>query len=72
MTKEGWREVILNATRKNDTGDSSALELLAQLLYEQDEAKNSLREKGYGCTGMPWAETVDEVPSVGIIDGTTI
>jgi len=35
--------------------------LMAKLLYEQDAAKQALRELGYGCTGMPWADVVEEI-----------
>jgi hypothetical protein len=57
MTLQGWRELV---SRIPD--DPVQAELVAQLLYEQDSAKNDLRKKGYGCTGMPWRETVAEVP----------
>lgn len=57
MTAEGWRELVELAAR-----DERTLELLAQLLEEQDLAKQVLRDKGYGCTGMGWLETVDTVP----------
>lgn len=44
--------------------DNRTLDLLAQLLTEQDAAKNELREKGYGVTGTPWPDVVREVPRV--------
>lgn len=56
MTAEGWRELVLDAVRRNDHGDSSQLGLLGRLLAEQDEAKQVLRDLGYGCIGMPWAD----------------
>jgi hypothetical protein len=57
MTAEGWRELVLDAA-----GDPTSLDLLARLLEEQDRAKQILRDKGYGCTGMGWLQTVDLVP----------
>lgn len=57
MTREGWKEAILKASREDQMMD-----LLSQLLEEQDSAKNALREKGYGVTGSPWPEVVAEIP----------
>jgi hypothetical protein len=56
MTLQGWREAVQGASR-----DTTLAELMAQLLFEQDAAKNRLRELGYGCIGMPWAKVVEEV-----------
>lgn len=61
MTRDGWRDIVLSAVHSHDHGDSSQLELLASLLEEQDAAKQALRDKGYGCIGMGWTNTVDEV-----------
>jgi len=61
MTREGWRHLVLDAVRQYQAGDATGLELLTDLLTEQDEAKQRLRAKGYGCTGMGWIETVNEV-----------
>ncbi len=57
MTLDGWRGCIRHAAN-----DPVQLELLALLLYEQDAAKQVLRDKGYGCTGMGWLRTVNEIP----------
>lgn len=62
MTREGWRELILDVFATYSAGDPGALELLTDLLAEQDEAKQRLRVKGYGCIGMPWLRTIEEVP----------
>jgi hypothetical protein len=59
MTKEGWRELVVMAAL-----DPERLELLAQLLAEQDAAKNRLRELGFGCVGMPWSDVVEEIARV--------
>jgi hypothetical protein len=61
MTRDGWRELVLNTMEKYMNGNAYALELLADLLAEQDAAKAELQRKGYGCTGTPWREMVDEV-----------
>lgn len=64
MTQEGWRQLAINAVRKIDDGDDTSIELLSQLLEEQDAAKQALRDKGYGCTGMGILETIEaQVPS---------
>jgi hypothetical protein len=60
-TLDGWKQIALKAVHDHDAGDDEMLDLLAQLLSEQDAAKQALRDKGYGCIGMPWAETVAEV-----------
>ena len=57
MTEQGWRESVIRAA-----SDPEMLNLLSALLYEQDAAKQRLREKGYGVTGTPWREVVEEVP----------
>lgn len=58
MTLEGWEKAVEKAKTDEETA-----RLIARLLYEQDQAKQDLRAKGYGCTGMPWRELVAEVPS---------
>jgi hypothetical protein len=62
MTAEGWRSLVFQAIDRHDRhGDPEPLNLLVQLLVEQDQAKQALREIGFGCTGMPWAEVVREI-----------
>lgn len=61
MTQDGWRAAIIKAVRDADAGDRTFLDLMASLLTEQDQAKNRLRELGYGCTGTPWPRVIDEV-----------
>jgi hypothetical protein len=58
MTLDGWRACVRKAA-----DDPMQLELLAKLLFEQDWAKQILRDKGYGCTGMGWVDTVNEIPT---------
>lgn len=45
--------------------DGETLAMIAQALFEAQEAKNLLRGKGYGVTGMGIVETVAEVPDRG-------
>jgi hypothetical protein len=56
MTLDGWKRVVLHAT-----DDLDSIDLLAKLLYEQDQAKESLRRLGYGVTGTPWPDVIAEV-----------
>lgn len=62
MTRDGWRVLVLMAVDKNAADDPSALDLLVELLHEQDAAKQALRDKGYGWTGLGWAGTVQLIP----------
>ena len=62
MMAQGWRDAVINAVRDHDRGDEYFLELLVKVLVQQDEAKQMLRDKGYGCTGMDLVRTVKEVP----------
>lgn len=61
MTAEGWRDAIVQAVDASRCGEHHALTLLVQILVEQDEAKQALRQVGFGCTGMPWAEVVRDI-----------
>ena len=64
MTQDGWKRLAVNAVHTMDNGDNTSIDLLAALLEEQDKAKQVLREKGYGWTGMGILETVEtQVPS---------
>ena len=58
MTKDGWRELVLRAAH-----DPHLLRILAQLLHEQDVAKELLHRKGYGVSGTPWLDIVAAIPS---------
>lgn len=61
MTLGGWRELALNAFRKYEAGDSELLDLMAGVLEQQDRAKQILRDKGYGWTGLDIIETANIV-----------
>lgn len=56
MTEQGWREAIQKAF-----GDPELETLIGKLLTEQDAAKNTLREAGFGCIGSPWLNVVKEI-----------
>lgn len=61
MTREGWKRVVESAVQNADKGDVSSLDLLVTLLTEQDQAKEEIRRLGFGVTGMPWLDMVDEI-----------
>jgi hypothetical protein len=56
MTRDGWRELVRSAHH-----NAPLLELLAELLAEQDAAKERLRRLGFGVCGMPWSDVIEEV-----------
>jgi hypothetical protein len=60
MTKFGWKEAVLAAVHRAECNDFRLLDLLAELLEEQDMAKDKLSNR-YGWTGIPWPRLVDEV-----------
>ncbi len=67
MNQEGWFELIRDANwRYEDSADRSQLDLLAQLLAEQDAAKERLRVMRFGCIGTPWPEVVQQVVDRGM------
>lgn len=64
MTKDGWRNLVIQAVSDlSYSHDSSGIDLLATHLEECDKAKQALRDKGYGWTGLSILETVNQVPS---------
>jgi hypothetical protein len=56
MTAKGWADLVTKAI-----SDPDMMALLVRLLVEQDEAKHRLREMGFGVTGTPWLQMVDEI-----------
>ncbi len=69
MTFEGWQDTVIDAAKRYlDDGDETLLVLLAQLLTEQDAAKEALKRLGYGCTGTPWPEVVEEIRRTDVGD----
>ena len=65
MNVEQWKIAIKNAvTDVQREGKHDRLNLLARALAEAVQAKQELRNKGYGCTGLSLLETVrNEVPN---------
>jgi hypothetical protein len=57
MTEQGWREAALKAQT-----DPVLFDLMVKLLHQQDQAKQALRAKGYGWTGLDWPGTIDLIP----------
>lgn len=60
MRAEGWKTLILDAVHEADNGESEELYLLAKYLEMCDEAKQELRNKGYGWIGLDILETVKQ------------
>lgn len=56
-------EFVRKAVADAQAGDSEGLDLVVRFIAEHYEAKQILREKGYGWTGLGLVETVKEVPS---------
>ena len=63
MNKEGWRQLILDAAYDSDCLDpNDKVYKLALYLEQVDEARQVLRDKGYGVSGTPILEQVADVP----------
>lgn len=67
MTREGWREIVLEAVKRHESGDDELLGLLSRLLCEQDVAKARLQQMGIACCGMPWASVVDAIEELNCV-----
>ncbi len=58
--KEFYKNIIRQTIEKKD---ENTLDLIAQIIFESDQAKQELRNKGYGYTGLSLLLTVqEEVP----------
>lgn len=53
MKAKGWKKIIIEANK-----DPEQMKLLAKLLEEADKAKQILKDKGYGWTGLSLLEAV--------------
>ena len=62
MKAEGWKELITESVRKADKGNTETISLLAKYLEMCDCAKQELRNKGYGWTGLDILETIKQIP----------
>lgn len=61
MKAKYWEERIKEMVNNND---EESIRLLAELIEEAEQAKQELRNKGYGWTGLSLLKTViEEVPS---------
>ena len=58
MTVEQWETMLIDAVHVNDTVQ---INLIAQNLKEAEEAKQVLRDKNYGWTGLSLLETVKRI-----------
>ena len=62
MKAEFWNKRIKEIVQNND---EESIKLLSEMLEQSEQAKQELRNKGYGWTGLSLLETViNEVPSV--------
>ena len=62
MDANGWRAAIAHAvTEAINHGATIPINGIAQQLAEEDEAKQLLRNAGYGATGVSLLETVKEI-----------
>lgn len=57
MTTDDW---IIHIKKIVNENNSEAIELLAIMLSEAEEAKQELRRKGYGWLGLSLLATVEE------------
>lgn len=59
MEAKDYKDHIIQIVTNNNI---KAVEILAELIYQADQAKQVLRDKGYGWTGLSLLKTVqDEV-----------
>lgn len=58
MTEEDWIRTVLSAAAR---GDRDTLIRFGRIAHEADEVKLKLRKLGFGVTGTPLRETVDEL-----------
>lgn len=56
------RKYVLLAAEQFYAGDSQGMDLIVEVLCLCEDAKNELRSKGYGWTGLDIAKTVALVP----------
>ena len=60
MKEDVWKNIIVNSLDKKD---SVQIDLICEYLEQADQAKQELRNKGYGWTGLSLLKTVqEEVP----------
>lgn len=62
VTRDGWKGLVLQVVNMHDNGHPEPLDRLATILEEQERAKFELHLKGYGVTGSPLSDIIDEIP----------
>lgn len=69
MSVYRWACLILECAEEwQKDPESKGLSLVARMLREAEQAKQVLRDKGYGVTGTGLLETANEVPSLEEIE----
>ncbi len=63
MTKLHYRDLIFRAVQR---ADSAQLDLLVAQLTDAERAREILRAKGYGATGMSASITAAQVPEAKV------
>jgi len=61
MKADEWKKLIIDYVESAQNGDDESLKMLCELLEEHDAAKQTLRQKGYGYTGMSLLRMVTEL-----------
>lgn len=61
MTLDDYVEQAKRCARRYADGDSDGIELLARIVFEADQAKQKLREMGFGWSGLSLLHTVYEI-----------
>jgi len=61
MLADGWKELIKEAVQEANEGDTEKIDLLSAHLAMVDVAKQELRNKGHGWTGLDILETVRQI-----------
>lgn len=64
MTKLHYRDLIFRAVQR---ADSAQLDLLVAQLTDAERAREILRAKGYGATGMTGSATAAQVPDAATV-----
>ncbi len=61
MTLDDYIEQAKQCAVDYKNGDERGIELLAKIAYESEQAKQKLRELGFGWTGLSLPRTVDQI-----------
>ncbi len=64
MKATAWMDFILRVTDEAKAGNPENLKRLAEQLEMGDQAKQALRNKGYGWTGIDILKTAEMVENV--------